>query len=138
MERTQSQVAARRAHTPQAPGCSSLYGFVEFAQENSFLIIGERTNAMGSPRLVMMFFTAPTRPPSSAQRQGAGATGVEMARRMGQLSGQAQRELTAEGLAQRLAGLQRSELLAAAEHAYLQRKTSAVDVMVKACQELAA
>ena len=50
----------------------------------------------------------------------------------------AQRELTAEGLAQRLAGLQRSELLAAAEHAYLQRKTSAVDVMVKACQELAA
>lgn len=50
----------------------------------------------------------------------------------------AQRELTAQGLAQRLAGLQRAELLAVAERAYLQRKTSAVDVMVKACQELAA
>lgn len=50
----------------------------------------------------------------------------------------AQNELTAQALAQRLAGLQRAELLAVAEKAYLQRKTSAVDVMVKACQELAA
>ncbi len=37
-----------RAIVPQAPGCSSLYGFVEFAQENSFLIVAERTNANGS------------------------------------------------------------------------------------------
>ena len=49
-----------------------------------------------------------------------------------------QKELTAESLAQRLASLQRADLLAAAEKAYLQRKTDAVDVMVKACQELAA
>lgn len=49
-----------------------------------------------------------------------------------------QKELTAESLAQRLASLQRSELQAVAEKAYLQRKTNAVDVMVKACQELAA
>ena len=48
-----------------------------------------------------------------------------------------QKELTAESLAQRLASLQRADLLAAAEKAYLQRKTDAVDVMVKACQELA-
>ncbi|MEY3025407.1 MAG: Methionine synthase [Planctomycetota bacterium] len=38
----------QRAVAPQAPGCSSLYGFVEFAQENSFLIVAERTNANGS------------------------------------------------------------------------------------------
>lgn len=49
-----------------------------------------------------------------------------------------QSELTAAALAQRLANLQRSELLEAAEKAYLQRKTSAVDVIVKACQELVA
>lgn len=39
---------APRDIVPQAPGCSSLYGFVEFAQENSFLIVAERTNANGS------------------------------------------------------------------------------------------
>jgi UDP-N-acetylglucosamine--N-acetylmuramyl-(pentapeptide) pyrophosphoryl-undecaprenol N-acetylglucosamine transferase len=49
----------------------------------------------------------------------------------------AQKELSADHLAQRLAGWQRAELLEAAQKAYLQRKTSAVDVMVKACQELA-
>lgn len=49
-----------------------------------------------------------------------------------------QKELTAESLARRLASLQRSELQAVAEKAYLLRKTDAVDVMVKACQELAA
>jgi UDP-N-acetylglucosamine--N-acetylmuramyl-(pentapeptide) pyrophosphoryl-undecaprenol N-acetylglucosamine transferase len=49
-----------------------------------------------------------------------------------------QKELTAEALAQRLASLQRAELQSVAEKAYLQRKTSAVDVMVKACQELVA
>ena len=31
-----------------APGCSSLYGFTEFTQDNSFLIVAERTNANGS------------------------------------------------------------------------------------------
>ena len=49
-----------------------------------------------------------------------------------------QKELTAEALAQRLASLQRSELQSVAVQAYLQRKTNAVDVMVQACQELAA
>ena len=32
----------------QALGCSSLYGFTEFKQDNSFLIVAERTNANGS------------------------------------------------------------------------------------------
>ncbi|MHC5004672.1 MAG: dihydropteroate synthase, partial [Planctomycetota bacterium] len=34
--------------TPVAPGCSSLYSTVEFEQDNSFLIVAERTNANGS------------------------------------------------------------------------------------------
>jgi 5-methyltetrahydrofolate--homocysteine methyltransferase len=38
----------QRAIEPQAPGCSSLYSFVEFEQDNSFLIVAERTNANGS------------------------------------------------------------------------------------------
>jgi 5-methyltetrahydrofolate--homocysteine methyltransferase len=38
----------RRAIQAQEPGFSSLYGFVEFKQENSFLIVAERTNANGS------------------------------------------------------------------------------------------
>ncbi|HMN96730.1 MAG TPA: methionine synthase [Phycisphaerales bacterium] len=38
----------QRRVAPQAPGCSSLYSFVEFRQENSFLIVAERTNANGS------------------------------------------------------------------------------------------
>jgi 5-methyltetrahydrofolate--homocysteine methyltransferase len=37
-----------RTVTPQAAGCSSLYSAVEFEQENSFLIVAERTNANGS------------------------------------------------------------------------------------------
>lgn len=37
-----------RAAVPQAPGCSSLYGYTEFRQDNSFLIVAERTNANGS------------------------------------------------------------------------------------------
>jgi len=37
-----------RTIVPQAPGCSSLYSFVEFQQDNSFLIVAERTNANGS------------------------------------------------------------------------------------------
>jgi 5-methyltetrahydrofolate--homocysteine methyltransferase len=40
--------APARAITPQVAGCSSLYGFVEYTQENSFLIVAERTNANGS------------------------------------------------------------------------------------------
>ena len=39
---------ATRTLEPQAPGCSSLYGFTEFKQDNSFLIVAERTNANGS------------------------------------------------------------------------------------------
>ena len=41
---------ATRAVVPQPAGCSSLYGFVEFKQENSFLVVAERTNANGSKR----------------------------------------------------------------------------------------
>ena len=39
---------SKRSITAQAPGSSSLYGYVEFVQENSFLIVAERTNANGS------------------------------------------------------------------------------------------
>ncbi len=38
----------KAAKQPQAPGCSSLYGYTEFTQENSFLVVAERTNANGS------------------------------------------------------------------------------------------
>jgi 5-methyltetrahydrofolate--homocysteine methyltransferase len=38
----------QRPVEPQPPGCSSLYSFVEFEQDNSFLIVAERTNANGS------------------------------------------------------------------------------------------
>jgi len=37
-----------RSVSVQVPGCSSLYSFVEFEQDNSFLIVAERTNANGS------------------------------------------------------------------------------------------
>lgn len=37
-----------RTVEPQKPGCSSLYSHVEFVQDNSFLIIAERTNSNGS------------------------------------------------------------------------------------------
>jgi 5-methyltetrahydrofolate--homocysteine methyltransferase len=45
-----AEAPARPARTivPQAAGCSSLYSFVEFKQDNSFLIVAERTNANGS------------------------------------------------------------------------------------------
>ncbi|MFO0962731.1 MAG: methionine synthase [Phycisphaerales bacterium] len=51
-----AQVRAAIADRPRAPragavqvaGCSSLYGFTEFRQDNSFLIVAERTNANGS------------------------------------------------------------------------------------------
>ncbi|MDY7108393.1 MAG: methionine synthase [Planctomycetota bacterium] len=33
---------------PAKPGCSSLYSFVEYEQDTSFLIVAERTNANGS------------------------------------------------------------------------------------------
>ena len=40
--------APKREIVPLEPGCSSLYGFTEFQQDNSFLIVAERTNANGS------------------------------------------------------------------------------------------
>lgn len=39
---------AERTIRPQPAGCSSLYGFTEFRQDSSFLIVAERTNANGS------------------------------------------------------------------------------------------
>ncbi len=39
---------AKRDLAPAKAGCSSLYSFVEFEQDNSFLIVAERTNANGS------------------------------------------------------------------------------------------
>jgi 5-methyltetrahydrofolate--homocysteine methyltransferase len=38
----------RIAKTPPPPGCSSLYDTTDYRQDNSVLIIGERTNASGS------------------------------------------------------------------------------------------
>lgn len=40
--------APRRETEPLPAGCSSLYGFTEFRQDNSFMIVAERTNANGS------------------------------------------------------------------------------------------
>ncbi|MEE8153847.1 MAG: methionine synthase [Phycisphaerales bacterium] len=39
---------AKRSIERPKPGCSSLYSYVEFEQDNSFLIVAERTNANGS------------------------------------------------------------------------------------------
>ena len=41
------QPKKRTIETPR-PGCSSLYSYVEFEQDNSFLIVAERTNSNGS------------------------------------------------------------------------------------------
>ncbi|MFO0829324.1 MAG: methionine synthase [Phycisphaerales bacterium] len=46
-------IVADRKRSPRTietlkPGCSSLYSYVEFQQDNSFLIVAERTNANGS------------------------------------------------------------------------------------------
>ena len=49
-----------------------------------------------------------------------------------------QAELTAQALADRLAGLSRESLLACAEKAYEQKKTNATREAVMACEELAA
>ena len=49
-----------------------------------------------------------------------------------------QAELTAQALAERLAGLSRETLLACAQQAYAQRKTNATREVVLACEELAA
>lgn len=49
-----------------------------------------------------------------------------------------QSELTPEALAQRLQSLDRAELLACAQRAHQQQKTSATDAVVRACEELAA
>jgi 5-methyltetrahydrofolate--homocysteine methyltransferase len=40
----------RDALVPLKPGCSSLYSHVEFVQDNSFLIVAERTNSNGSKK----------------------------------------------------------------------------------------
>jgi 5-methyltetrahydrofolate--homocysteine methyltransferase len=45
---TAARPAPKRAVVSQAAGCSSLYSYVEFLQDNSFLIVAERTNANGS------------------------------------------------------------------------------------------
>ena len=42
--------AAKREVVAQKAGCSSLYSHVEFVQDNSFLIIAERTNSNGSKK----------------------------------------------------------------------------------------
>ena len=39
-----------REKSPPAPGCTSLYSVVEYRQDNSFLIVGERMNASGSKK----------------------------------------------------------------------------------------
>jgi UDP-N-acetylglucosamine--N-acetylmuramyl-(pentapeptide) pyrophosphoryl-undecaprenol N-acetylglucosamine transferase len=49
-----------------------------------------------------------------------------------------QAELTAQGLADRLASLDRAQLLRVAERAHAQRKTTATREVVMACEELAA
>jgi 5-methyltetrahydrofolate--homocysteine methyltransferase len=43
-----TRVIAPRNVDSQKPGCSSLYSHVEFVQDNSFLIVAERTNTNGS------------------------------------------------------------------------------------------
>ena len=48
VEMVADRPAPVREIAPVVPGCSSLYGFTEFRQDNSFLIIAERTNANGS------------------------------------------------------------------------------------------
>jgi 5-methyltetrahydrofolate--homocysteine methyltransferase len=45
-----SGLAASRRAVEHEPGAASLYSFVPFEQELSFLVIGERTNANGSKR----------------------------------------------------------------------------------------
>jgi 5-methyltetrahydrofolate--homocysteine methyltransferase len=47
-ERLGDRAPTPRPNTRQAAGCSSLYGYVEFEQDKSFLIVAERTNANGS------------------------------------------------------------------------------------------
>ncbi|MHC5025895.1 MAG: methionine synthase, partial [Planctomycetota bacterium] len=47
-ERLGPRAKPERSIEPLAPGCSSLYNYVEFEQDNSFLIVAERTNANGS------------------------------------------------------------------------------------------
>jgi len=49
VDRCADLVPAPRTITHE-PGASSLYSFVPFAQETSFLSVGERTNANGSKR----------------------------------------------------------------------------------------
>lgn len=45
-----SRLTAPTAKQPPAPGCTSLYSVVDYRQDNSFLIVGERMNASGSKK----------------------------------------------------------------------------------------
>ncbi|MHC5023619.1 MAG: methionine synthase [Planctomycetota bacterium] len=47
-ERLDGRAGSSRDVEPQARGCSSLYGYTEFVQDASFLIVAERTNSNGS------------------------------------------------------------------------------------------
>ncbi len=47
-QRVSMHPRVEREVDPQKPGASSLYQYVEFEQDNSFLIVAERTNANGS------------------------------------------------------------------------------------------
>jgi len=44
------ELVPRRREPQHEPGAASLYSFVPFAQDQSFLVVGERTNANGSKR----------------------------------------------------------------------------------------
>jgi len=48
VEIVDGRAPVKRDIAPHVPGCSSLYSFVEFEQDKSFLIVAERTNANGS------------------------------------------------------------------------------------------
>ena len=49
-EQAQQRQRSRRDHSGWTPGCSSLYAPVDYRQEASFFIVGERLNASGSRR----------------------------------------------------------------------------------------
>jgi len=47
-KRVENATPAKVEKEPMAPGCTSLYSTVDYHQDNSFLIVGERTNTNGS------------------------------------------------------------------------------------------
>ncbi|MEE2720025.1 MAG: methionine synthase [Planctomycetota bacterium] len=49
-EQSRQRQRSRRDHSGWTPGCSSLYAPVDYRQEASFFIVGERLNASGSRR----------------------------------------------------------------------------------------